>query len=73
MDEETFHAMIEEEALILDRFGMTEGAARLRACTTLREAAEVHQDVEALIRVVKMAGEPRRSPPIHNNDLRLND
>ena len=54
MDAEQFHAIIEEEAALLDRFGMTESAAKMRACTTMREAIELHQDIDALLRVAKM-------------------
>ena len=54
MDAKEFHAMIEEEAALLDRFNMTEAAAKMRACTTMREAIELHQDVEALLRVARM-------------------
>ena len=55
MDTAEFHAMIEEEAALLDRFGMTESAVKMRACTTMREAVDLHQDIEALMRVAKMA------------------
>lgn len=49
-----FRAMIEEEAGLLDRFGMDSWAAKLRACTTMREAIKVHEDVQAIIRVAGM-------------------
>ena len=54
MDDNEFFAMIEEEAVLLDRYGMTEFAKKMRACRSVREAAEVHQDVEAFLRMAKM-------------------
>lgn len=55
MDADEFRSIIEEEALLLDRFGMVELAAKMRACTTLGEAVELHQEIDALLRVVRMA------------------
>lgn len=46
---------IEEEADLLERFGMTTLAAKMRACTTIEEATELHQDIEALSRFAAIA------------------
>jgi len=54
MSDEEFHAMIEEEAALLDRYGLDTWAAKMRACTTIREAVKVHEDVQAIIRVAGM-------------------
>lgn len=60
MDDTEFHAMIEEEAALLDGFGMHESATKMRACTTLRQATELHQEIEAVLRVAK-TGARRKS------------
>ena len=54
MDAAEFHAMIEEEATLLDRYGMESWAAKMRACSSIREAVQVHEDVQAIIRVAGM-------------------
>ena len=54
MNADEFHAMIEEEAALLDRFNMDSWAAKMRACTSLSEAIQVHEDVQAIIRVAGM-------------------
>lgn len=45
MDSTEFQARIEEEAALLDRFGMHECATKMRACTTLHEATELHEQI----------------------------
>lgn len=55
MTNEEFRDMVEEEAALFDRFGMTALAERMRACTTLQQAVDVHKDAEALIRVAQIA------------------
>ena len=54
MDDAEFHAMIEEEAALLDRFHMDSWATKMRACTTMREAIQVHEDVQAIVHVAGM-------------------
>lgn len=54
MDADEFHRAIEEEAVLLESFGLEECAAKMRACTSLSEATEVHRDIEAMLRVAQM-------------------
>jgi hypothetical protein len=58
--DEEFSAMIEEEAAHLERFGMTETAERMRACRTLRQAIEVHNDVMDVLTMARVLGAKRR-------------
>ena len=52
--------MIEEEAAHLERFGMTETAERMRACRTLRQAIEVHNEVMDILTMARVLGAKRR-------------
>ena len=45
MTDEEFFAMIDQEAQLLERFGLTDAAERMRACTTLGAAVALHNEV----------------------------
>jgi hypothetical protein len=47
MTDEEFFAMIDQEAQLLEQFGLTDAAERMRACTTLPAALTVR--VEAAV------------------------
>lgn len=54
MDATTVAAIIEEEAALLERLTLPELAAKMRTCTTLAEAIELHRDIEGMVRVAQI-------------------
>jgi hypothetical protein len=46
MTDEEFFAMIDQEAQLLERFGLTDAAERMRACTTLGAAVDLYDEVK---------------------------
>ena len=56
MNDEEFFAMIDQEAQLLEWFGLTEAAKRMRACTTLGAAVALHDVIMDALTTARTLG-----------------